>query len=226
MNWLAHLYLSEPNPQFRVGNLLPDLAARSQLISLPAPYQQGIRRHRQIDRFTDAHPRFKSCVARFPKPYRRYGGILTDVYFDHFLARDWPNYSEVLLSEFIGDVYRDVEVCLPEVPAEVAYVLRRIRDENWIASYHHIGGIEQTLRRMSRRLRRPFDLSGSRTFFEKQEAAFADDFHAFFAELKIHVQPRSAHQARRADAAQSTPSLYGPRSETTKSDPTIQSELW
>src|SRR5215469_15391972 len=191
MNWLAHLYLSEPSAQFRIGNLLPDLASASRLVGLAGSYQKGIRCHREIDHFTDAHPRFKSCVSRFPPPYRRYGGILTDIYFDHFLARDWSKYSEGPLSEFIGHVYRDIEVCLPEVPTEVAYVLRRMRDQNWLASYHHITGIEQTLRRISRRFRRPFDLSGSVAIFEEQTDAFADDFHGFFPELTMHVQRTS-----------------------------------
>lgn len=109
MNWLAHLYLSEANPQFRVGNLLPDLASAAQLAGLGESFQRGIRCHREIDRFTDAHPRFKSCMSRFPPPYRRYGGVLTDIYFDHFLARDWLEYSGVSLNSFIDEVYRDIE---------------------------------------------------------------------------------------------------------------------
>lgn len=191
MNWLAHLYLSDANAQFRVGNLLPDLTSASRLVGLPEPYQRGIRRHRQIDVFTDAHPRVKSSVLRFPKPYRRYGAILTDVYFDHFLARDWLKYSEVPLSEFIGDVYRDIEACLPEVPPEVADILRRMRDENWLAAYHHIPGVRETLRRMSRRFRRPFDLSGSLPIFQEHGDAFADDFHCFFPELMMRVERTS-----------------------------------
>ena len=186
MNWLAHLYLSEPDPRFRVGNLLPDMTSASRLVGLPEPYQNGIHRHRQIDVFTDAHPRVRSCVSRFPAPYRRYGGILTDVYFDHFLARDWSKYSEVPLSEFLDDFYSDIEVCLPEVPAEVAHVLQRMRDQNWLASYHHIGGITEILGRIGRRFRRPFDLSRSRPVFDEHEVEFANDFHAFFQELSMH----------------------------------------
>ena len=204
MNWLAHLYLSEPNPQFRVGNLLPDLTTASKLVGLPEPYQQGIRRHRQIDVFTDAHPRVRSCVSRFPKPYRRYGGILTDVYFDHFLARDWLKHSESPLSEFIGDFYCDIELCLAEVPAEVAHILRRMRDENWLASYHHIAGIGETLRRIGGRFRRPFDLSGSLPIFEEYEGAFAEDFYAFFPELSMHVQRISPHHSSLAVASECT----------------------
>lgn len=188
MNWLAHLYLSDPTPEFRIGNLLPDLAKASALANLPEPFQQGIWRHRQIDVFTDRHPRVKSCITRFPPPYRRYGGILTDVYFDYFLARDWSKYSTVRLTDFLAEFYRDIETCVPELPAEAACRLCLIRDQNWLATYHTIDGISDILNRMSRRFRRHFDLTGSLSAFHKHKSAFQDDFHAFFPELMAHVR--------------------------------------
>ena len=188
MNWLAHLYLSEDSPEFRVGNLLPDLACAATLAGLPESFQKGIRCHRKIDRFADEHPRFRSCVSRFPKPYRRYGGILTDIYFDHFLSRDWSQYSPVPLPHFISEVHRDIEICLPEVPSDLTPHLRRMSGENWLSSYHTIPGIAEILRRVSGRLRRPFNLAASLPIFEQHESAFADDFHCFFPELISHVQ--------------------------------------
>jgi acyl carrier protein phosphodiesterase len=187
MNWLAHLYLSEPDAKFRIGNLLPDLALRSHLASLPEPYQKGIRCHRRIDVFTDTHARVHACVRRFPAPYRRYGGILTDIYFDHFLARDWSKYSTIPFDEFLRQFYRDIEICLPEIPPETVLPLLRMRDENWLASYHTIEGIADILHRVSYRFRRPFDLTGSIPMFEEHESAFLEDFQAFFPELTKHL---------------------------------------
>lgn len=188
MNWLAHLYLSEPDAEFRIGNLLPDLTSAARLAGLTEAYQKGIRRHRRIDAFTDSHPTFKSCVRRFPPPYRRYGGILTDVYFDHFLARDWPTYSDVPLPQFISVVHRDIETCLPAIPAETTLPLLRMREENWLASYDTIAGVAGILRRIGHRFRRPFDLTDSIPIFEEHEAVFLEDFRAFFPDLKKHVE--------------------------------------
>ena len=188
MNWLAHLYLSEPNPQFRVGNLLPDLASAARLAHLPDDFQKGIRRHRQIDRYTDAHPRVHACVSRFPPPYRRFGGILTDVYFDHILARDWSQYSATSLPAFIREAYRDIEVCAPELPPEASLPLLRMRDQDWLGTYHTIPGINSVLRGISHRLRRPFDLASSLPIFQQHQSAFSADFHAFFPALMEHLQ--------------------------------------
>lgn len=167
---------------------MPDLTLARHLAGLADSFQKGIRCHRAIDRFTDSHPRVKSCIKRFPPPYRRYGGILTDVYFDHFLARDWSVYCAVPLSNFIGEVYRDIDACLPDVPPDAAQHLRRMQSENWLGTYHQIAGITAILSRISRRFRKPFDLHGSLPIFEENESAFHTDFHAFFPELMAHVR--------------------------------------
>lgn len=192
MNWLAHLYLSEPNAPFRVGNLLPDLTSAARLAHLPKPYQKGIRCHRQIDVFTDSHPRVQSCVRRFPPPYRRFGGILTDVYFDYFLARDWAEYSTVPLPDFISEIYRDIETCSSAIPAEANLPLQRMREEDWLGRYHHTAGVTDILGRIGRRMRRPFDLAGSLPIFQEFEAEYLADFQAFFPELKAHLQLQPA----------------------------------
>jgi acyl carrier protein phosphodiesterase len=188
MNWLAHLYLSEPNAEFRVGNLLPDVTSASQLKFLPERYQQGILCHRRIDLFTDSHPRVWSCVRRFPPPYRRFGGILTDVYFDHFLARDWSEYSTVPLPDFIGEFYRDIETCSAVIPAEAKQRLQRMRNEDWIGRYHRLEGVTEILGRIGRRFRRPLDLTDSLPIFQEHETAFLEDFQSFFPELIAHLR--------------------------------------
>ena len=187
MNWLAHLYLSEPNAEFRVGNLLPDLTGADKLVALPEAYQQGIRRHRRIDLFTDTHPLVKACVHRFPPPYRRFGGVLTDVYFDYFLARDWQLYSDTPLREFITGFYGEIELCAAAVPDEAYQCLKKMREDDWLGSYHEIAGIVNILERIGRRLRHPSDLAGSLTCFQAHEAAFLADFRVFFPELLAEV---------------------------------------
>jgi acyl carrier protein phosphodiesterase len=187
MNWLAHLFLSEPTPAFRVGNLLPDFVGVSALAALPAAFQGGIRAHRQIDAFTDAHPVFRQSVARLQPPLRRFGGPLVDVFYDHFLARDWERYSASSLTDFAAEFYGSIEALRGEIPAEAMLALERMRADDWLCSYRELAGVEETFRRMSQRLRRPFDLAPAAAVLERHYAAFEADFAAFFPELSAYV---------------------------------------
>jgi acyl carrier protein phosphodiesterase len=42
MNWLAHLYLSEANPEFRLGNLLADIASVGSRLRRPVDFSESI----------------------------------------------------------------------------------------------------------------------------------------------------------------------------------------
>ncbi len=93
MNWLAHLFLSEPTPAFRIGSLLPDILPSRELQHLGREFQRGIERHRQIDAFTDSHAIVRRSILLLGPGFRRFGGILVDMFYDHFLASDWSRYS-------------------------------------------------------------------------------------------------------------------------------------
>ncbi|OYW72651.1 MAG: hypothetical protein B7Z37_24170 [Verrucomicrobia bacterium 12-59-8] len=187
MNWLAHLYLSEPEVEFRVGNLLPDWLRPWEMVGLSEGFQRGILRHRAIDAFTDANPLVRRSVRRFEKSFRRYGGVLTDVFYDHFLAAGWSGHSTEPLGEFVHGFYDSVGEVRGHIPAEACAVLEHMRAGDWLGSYATVAGIEMTLRRMSRRLRFPFDLAAAMGVLEAQYEGFREDFEGFFPMLKGEV---------------------------------------
>ncbi|MES2573174.1 MAG: ACP phosphodiesterase [Verrucomicrobiota bacterium] len=191
MNWLAHLLLSEPTPEFRLGSILPDLVPSAVLAALPAEFQQGIRRHQRIDAYTDAHALFRLSVQRINPPYRRFGGILIDVFYDHFLARDWHSFSDVPLPRFADEVYASFTARYSDIPPDARQPLQRMQAENWLYSYHEIEGIAAALSRISSRFRRPFDLAPSLLLLERDYELFHSDFSAFFPQLSTYVRSGS-----------------------------------
>lgn len=187
MNWLAHLYLSEPDAAFRLGNLLPDLVRAGTLASLPAPFQRGIRQHRRIDAFTDAHPVVRRSIGRIHPPFRRFGGVLTDVFYDHFLACDWRSYSAEELSDFTRGVYDSFERFYAYLPDDVCARLQQMQSEDWLCSYRGISGVAAALERIALQLRHPVDLAASVSVLEQSCDLFHADFRVFFPELQSHV---------------------------------------
>ena len=184
MNWLAHLYLSDPEPACRIGNLLPDFIRAKVIAELPAEFHAGIVQHRRIDAFTDTHPVFRRSTRRFAPPFRRYGGILVDVFYDHFLARAWPSFSLTPLPDFAAQVYASFDTLRPLLPAEAHARLCQMREADWLCLYAKISGVEDVLRRLSHRLRRPFDLASAVPILRADYELFAADFHEFFPQLR------------------------------------------
>jgi acyl carrier protein phosphodiesterase len=189
MNWLAHLLLSEPTPEFRLGGILPDLVSAPLLAEMPPEFQRGIQRHRQIDAFTDSHAIFRRSVQRLNPPFRRFGGILVDVFYDHFLSRDWQSFSVTPLPEFVSEFYASFDRFRADIPPDAYARLQQMRTGNWLCSYGDVPGVAAALHRISARLRRPIDLGASISVLELDYDAFHADFAGFFPELIAHVMP-------------------------------------
>jgi acyl carrier protein phosphodiesterase len=187
MNWLAHLILSEPSPAFRIGNLLPDILSWSEVRAVPEKFQAGIACHRIIDGFTDAHPIFRRSMGRIDPPFRRYAGILIDVFYDHFLAREWSRYSVEPLDQFVAEFYASLPAHRDDLPLRAYTRLLQIEAGDWLRSYQEFSGVRRALEGIGRRFRKPLLLGDSTEQLELHYEELRDDFRQFFPELSRHV---------------------------------------
>jgi acyl carrier protein phosphodiesterase len=196
MNWLAHVYLSPPDVEFRLGNLLADLVKRNERTGLPPAFLAGIEQHQAIDSFTDFHPVVHRSRGRISSNYRRFAGILVDVFYDHFLATDWDQYASEPLSEFTTKLYAEVRVRSSELPEEAQQAMQRLIAGDILGSYRTIAGIEASLRRVSIRLEsrigRDMQLEKAIGELTTQLDGFRDDFREFFPQLRDHIREREA----------------------------------
>ncbi len=71
----------------------------------PSSIAKGILLHRGIDTFTDAHPIVHQSTARLHKNYSHYSGVIVDILYDHFLAKNWSKYSDEPLDKYVRDFY-------------------------------------------------------------------------------------------------------------------------
>lgn len=183
MNWLAHLLLSDPDPCSRIGNLLPDLLTGGELGGVPADYHNGIRQHLAVDAFTDRHPVFKRSVGRVAAPWRRFGGIIVDVYYDHILTQEWERHSETPLDRLLAGFHGSLEEHFARLPDNAAHHLGRIRDEGLLGTYGRIDGVSSALARIGRRFRKPVPLHEALEDLTKRHEELSEDFSEFFPQV-------------------------------------------
>lgn len=150
MNFLAHLYLSGDNVDTRMGNFIGDYVKGRSLERYPDGVQKGIFIHRAIDFYTDTHPATFEVRQLFREGYRKYAGVVVDVFFDHFLARYWATFSPFPLKGFTRKFYYQMILRYRELPKKVRGVLPLLIQTNRLYSYHKVEGVEQTLQIMSR----------------------------------------------------------------------------
>jgi acyl carrier protein phosphodiesterase len=183
LNFLAHLYLAEPTPLGLLGSLMGDFVKGPLHRRYPAALERALVQHRRIDAFTDAHPLVRASRNRVSATHRRFAGVLTDMFFDHFLARHWADYSVEPLAEFTSRVYALLDAQHALLPARLQHIAPSMRRGDWLGSYAQVASIETALDRMGSRLKRGNLLLGAGVQLREQYAAFEGDFRAFFPEL-------------------------------------------
>ncbi|QIB67389.1 acyl carrier protein phosphodiesterase [Kineobactrum salinum] len=161
MNHLAHALLAGTDPESLVGNIAGDFV-RGRLQTLPVSdgVRAGIQLHRQVDVYTDAHAVPARLRDLFRPGMRRYAGIILDVAFDHFLCVHWHRFSGQGRREFIDGVYATLTEHGTSLPEELAALLPRLIEVDWLDRCISLDGVEQTLCRIAARLRRGSPLPG------------------------------------------------------------------
>jgi acyl carrier protein phosphodiesterase len=191
VNWLAHVFLSEPDVEFRLGNLLADVVKGQQRVGMPAAFLRGVSCHHAIDSFTDAHPVVRRSRARVGAAQRRFSGVLVDVFYDFFLATAWERYSDVPLDAFTTAFYSDIRASTIELPDPARAVADRMMKLDLLGSYRRVDGVERALRRisayLSSRWQREFALEQGVADLLAHRDGFAADFAQFFPDLRGHV---------------------------------------
>ncbi|NMG77086.1 ACP phosphodiesterase [Aromatoleum diolicum] len=200
MNFLAHAYLAGDAPADRLGGLIGDFVKGPLPAGLPPDIAAGVRLHRQIDVFADAHPAFLRSRARVSSPRRRVAGVMVDMFYDHFLALHWRRFDAEPLEAFTSAMYRLMAQHDALLPPRLVEILPRMRESNWLCSYRSEDVIEMALDRMALRLRRDNPLTGSGAELRADYAGFETDFFEFIAAAQAFAAQHRALRDAGADS--------------------------
>ena len=183
MNFLAHIYLSGDDDYIKIGNFMADGIRGKEYLNFPAQIKKGILLHRQIDTFTDAHPIFRKSKHRLHKNYGHYSGVIIDIFYDHFLAKNWGAYSATNLNDYAANFYNVLQQNTASLTLRAKNMLPHMIKNNWLLSYQTVDGIEKIVTQMDYRTQ---NLSNMRFSVNELNLFYIDfeaEFSLFFAEI-------------------------------------------
>ena len=188
MNFLAHLYLSGDDDRLIIGNFIADMVKGKQINGYPAGITKGILLHREIDMFTDQHPVVRNSKERLRAKYRLYAGVIVDMYYDHFLAKNWASYSNHSLEDYAQKAYNLLQQHFEMLPPRAQYILPFMVENDWLVNYAKAEKMERFFGGMSRRTPFPSGMENAVEDLLLHYADFGREFADFFPELKDYVE--------------------------------------
>ena len=184
MNFLAHIYLSGDNEEISVGNFMADSIKGKKYLKYPPEIQKGILLHRAIDFYTDTHPVVRKSSARLFEKYSHYNGVIVDIFYDHFLAANWNEYSNVPLEEFVVDFYKLLEKNARYLTEPVKKFFPYMVKDNWLLSYANLDGIARILYQMNIRTKNRVSMDRAVEDLREYYQDFGTEFKIFFPDLQ------------------------------------------
>lgn len=190
MNFLAHLFLSGDDEEIITGNFIADHVKGEAVMKFSVGIQMGIKLHREIDGFTDAHPVFLKTKHRLNGNYRRYSGVVADMYYDHFLSADWQTYSNEDLMAFTDRIHDILIKRFPILPERSQRFIAYMKRFNWLTGYGTFEGLGMALSGMA--IRTPFNSGMENAVLDLKAHydLYKQEFGLFFPDIIKFVDQR------------------------------------
>jgi len=188
MNFLAHIYLSGDDRELKIGNFIADFVKGKAFEDFSPAIQEGIKLHRSIDEYTDKHPVVSLSKQRLWSKYRHFSGVIVDIYYDHFLAKNWDKFSDISLEAYVDDFYAMISTNKSSLPDQVNHMMPYMIEKNWLLNYANLEGIENVMHGMSRRTSHNSKMEESVEELKAHYGEFEKEFFEFFPELENHTQ--------------------------------------
>ncbi len=183
MNYLAHLYLSGDKPDIILGNFLGDSLKGKEYLRYNKTVQKGVFLHRFIDSFTDKHPLIKAGTERLRPGYRKYAGVVVDIFYDHFFAINWKTYHHISLPQFAEQMHKILSSYYFKMPPKAQQLVPFLIQSKRLVTYESFDGIEKTLKIMSIHTSLPDETEFAMETLHDKYALFNKDFNQFFPEM-------------------------------------------
>lgn len=184
MNFLAHIYLSGDDELVKIGNFMADGIRGKQFEKYPETIQKGILLHRAIDTYTDSHPIFRKSTKRLHQRYHHYAGVIVDIFYDHFLAKNWTTYADIALKLYVAEFYQSMHSHYDLLSEKAQNILPYMEKQNWLLNYQFIEGIQQILTQMDRRTNNKSNMRFATEELTNYYTDFENEFTIFFKEIK------------------------------------------
>ena len=186
MNWLAHIFLSEQNIDFQIGNYLHDPLKGKAWDGASQDLLNGMSTHIIIDSYTDDH----KVVAKSKSRLREKGllkPIIIDITYDYFLTKNWDIFCKISHEEFTQNFYKEANQKLKFLPNNASESVNKLIKFNILNKYQNLEHLKKAFGRFDKRLSEKLaSRDTTSSYFEAVEKNIDDlekDFMIFFPEL-------------------------------------------
>jgi acyl carrier protein phosphodiesterase len=135
-----------------LGNFMADSVKGKKYLDYPKDIANGMLLHRFIDHFTDTHDLVKENNAMLRPHFGRYAPLVTDIIYDHFLALYFTEFTGLVLSDYVQEVYDYMQNNHLEMTPFAQEILPYMVKHNWLENYQYQHELHKIFKQFGRRV--------------------------------------------------------------------------
>lgn len=169
-----------------VGNFIAD-TIKGSIQHKDSGIELGIEIHREIDTFTDSHELVLETRKLLYPHFRKYAGVVQDVFYDHYLAKNWNQYNSTKLFDYTQHIYNVLESNSENMNEDALRILHYMKLQNWLYNYRSAEGIDRALKGLSRRAKFESNMENALPALQENFKTMEMHFESFWPQLEAHI---------------------------------------
>jgi acyl carrier protein phosphodiesterase len=113
---------------------------------------------------------------------------VADIYYDHFLAAHWQQYSNRELSVFVQEIYILLIKNYLTLPPHTQRIVPIMILRNWLGTYQSIPHLHQVFLQMHHRTGELGNMNKATEILQQNYSALEADFMGFFRDVQLFSQ--------------------------------------
>ncbi|WP_321315142.1 acyl carrier protein phosphodiesterase [Halarcobacter sp.] len=191
MNWIAHIFLSELNTDFQIGNYLADPLKGKVWENANENIKKGMYVHKIIDSYTDSHLFFKNSKNKLGSK-GLLKAVVIDLTYDYLLTKNWDKFSNIPINKFLDEFHMNAMKKLDSLPLTAQTPLERLIRHDILNQYKTLSDLEKAFLRVDYKLsQRLLKRDTTHRYFDIVNSnidSIEEDFLIFFPQLCKEVK--------------------------------------
>ena len=199
MNHLLNIYVSKKiSDQVMIGNYIGNWVKPSHYANYPDEIQKGILMNRKIDEFIKNSQAFERSKKRLKPYFIKHSTLIVSIFYDHFLAVNWKQYSSVSLDVSAHEAYLKLMENMSFITHKFKCLVPGLFTRRYINNLTTLAGIHYFMLYITKKDNFPTSLYASIEDLIQNYDLFKNDFEEFLLELnnyisKIHSEERTKY---------------------------------
>lgn len=181
MNFLGHLYFSQDHQELMHANLFGDFVKGKQFERYSPVVQKGVLLHRSIDTFIDTNEKVVNLMRKLYQDLPKVSSVAIDLYFDHLLARNWDEFHQVKLTDYLAEFYATKPMNWEEYPDNFQQFIEKLKLHQWMNHYPSFEGLTKACQGVGSRISFENKLIEAPSIFLNMEQEITAVFYEYMA---------------------------------------------